>query len=70
MNNLKALRIKEKRTQEAVAVDIGLSSRGYRKIENGECLPSYPVIKSLERRFNQPIDYLLKPDEPSRPTTP
>jgi len=62
MNNLKALREREGRTQDEIAREIGLSPRGYRKIENAECRPSYPSIEALEKRFRKPIEHLLSTD--------
>jgi len=59
MNNLKKLRLEQGITQENIAERLGLTSRGYRYIENGNFQPSYRSIKALEDYFKKTIDYLL-----------
>ena len=69
MKLIKYLRNSRGESQDIVASSIGVTSRGYRKIENGECLPCYKNIKALEQYFQKPIDELLKEtDLPLLPT--
>lgn len=59
MIKLAALRNEEGRTQKEVAQFVGITERGYRKIEKGEVRPSYKVLVKLEELFNLPHSELL-----------
>jgi len=59
MKEIKRLRIELGESQDLIADKIGVSTRGYRKIENGECFPIYKNAKALEQIFHKPIEDLL-----------
>lgn len=56
---LERLRIDQKKTQQQMANILGMSLRGYRKIENKESSPGYEATVSLQNYFNERIDVLL-----------
>jgi transcriptional regulator with XRE-family HTH domain len=57
---MKSLRTSKNEAQWQTADSIGVSERAYRKIENGENLPSYKSVKALEKHFKKTIGYLLE----------
>jgi transcriptional regulator with XRE-family HTH domain len=67
VNNLKLYRQSINESQWQTAQGIGVTERAYRKIENGECLPSYKSIKGIEQHFKKSIDYLLEQSDDGNP---
>ena len=60
MLNLERKRIDRNMTQKQTAARVGMTERGYRRIENGEGKPSYEVVVALQNLFGEKIDYLLE----------
>lgn len=59
MNRLKELRKEKKLTQQNMAALLGMSRRGYQKIENGESQLKAYKAQLLADYFNVPVAYLL-----------
>jgi transcriptional regulator with XRE-family HTH domain len=60
--NIKLLRKRKGRTQDDVAVSIGLKRASYTNIENGNALPSLESLVKLSDYFKVAVDTLLKVD--------
>lgn len=60
---LRALRMKNKFTQQRMADMLGISLNAYQKYEQAERSPSFDCLVQIADIFNVPTDYLLCRDE-------
>lgn len=60
--NLKHLRKHKKKSQEEVAVDLGLTRSSYSGYENGIAQPGIETLLALSKYFSVSIDHLLTKD--------
>ena len=54
-----AARKKVGKTQKQVAVEVGISTVGYRKYEHGERTPSAPIANSIAKALNTTSEKLF-----------
>lgn len=60
--NIKALRIKNKISQEKLSQALYISRTRYSKYEDGRSEPSYEILRKISQHFNVTIDLLLSTD--------
>ena len=60
--NIKLLRKRKHRTQDNVAIAIGLKRASYTNLENGNALPSINSLIKLADYYKVAVDTLLKVD--------
>ena len=59
-NCLKVLRAKQNLTQEALALELGVSRQTINAIEKGKYDPSLPLAFKLARLFKMPIEDIFE----------
>lgn len=65
---LKELRVLNKKTQQQVANDLGLSQQQYQQYESGKYQPDFETLIKIADFFDVSIDYLLGRTEESQKT--
>jgi putative transcriptional regulator len=64
-NRLKVLRAERDWTQSDLAARLGVSRQTIHAVETGKYDPSLPLAFKMARLFNQPIERIFSPDEPT-----
>lgn len=67
-NNIRAARVDRGLTQEAVALDLGVTRQTYGRYEAGERECGYDTLRTLAAMFGVSIDYLLCTDAETVPS--
>ena len=65
MNRLKVLRAERGWSQWELAELLGVSRQTINAIENGRYDPSLPLAFAIGKLFQQPIESIFLPDDPS-----
>ena len=59
LNNIKKLRIEKNYTQEAMALELGISTSWYNKLENGHKKLTLKQIETIAKILNVPLKEIL-----------
>jgi len=59
LNNIKRLRIEKNYTQEAMALELGMSTSWYNKLENGHKKLTLKQIETIAKILNVPLKEIL-----------
>ncbi len=64
---LKSLRMSKNMSQKQISNHLEITDRQYRRYENNEQQPTFPIVIKLADYFNVSLDYLVgRSDDPTR----